>query len=94
MNAKPPRGHRMLAPPDSGSSSGLGRPNKPKLAEIASREEGRKQGQREGLRQAIELVCNQLGIMITEPRRIWIKSLDVAALQSLIRRLLADRRWP
>ena len=112
VDPKPPRGHRMLVPPDPGSSSTLGRPNKPKLAEIETtsraegirearregrregRKEGRVEGQREGLRQAIELICNQLGIQITEPRRIWLKSLDVTALQSLIDRLLADHRWP
>lgn len=68
----------------------------PRLAELeaASRREGRRKGREAGLRRSIDLVCARLEIPLSDEQRAQLEDLDAAALESLLDRLLAERRWP
>ncbi len=57
-------------------------------------DEGRKEGQEQGLRAAVRDLCDVLGIPLDEARETALDAMDVAALDALRARLKADRRWP
>ena len=58
------------------------------------REEGLERGREEGLRLGIEVLCDALGIEFAAERKHALKSLDAAALEALLAKLKAARRWP
>jgi hypothetical protein len=59
-----------------------------RLQEIKSRE------REQGLEQGLESVCRVLGIELTPERQAHVHSLDAKALQELLVRIEAERRWP
>ena len=58
------------------------------------REQGLVEGEKKGLREAIERMCGALGIELTPPRRAHVSALDAAALGTLLAHIGAERRWP
>lgn len=64
----------------------------PRLAqrEAATREQGLEEGRRE----AIEAVCEVLGIPLGPAEVGHVRALDAAGLESLLGAIKADRRWP
>ena len=59
-----------------------------------ARKEGLAEGRVEGIRLAIEALCDVLGIELTSQRMHELEALDPAGLQSLMTRLRALKRWP
>jgi len=57
-------------------------------------ERGLERGREEGLRLAIEVLCDALGIELSAERKQGLQTLDAAALQGLLAKLRAARRWP
>jgi hypothetical protein len=70
--------------------------NNPVLAEVTtrSRNDGLAQGRKEGLRRAIEVACDLLGIELTDERRDRLIKLDASGLEALLEQIQALRRWP
>jgi hypothetical protein len=65
--------------------------------ELKGKLEGKREGQREGessLRQAIEDLCELLGIELTDVRRAQLEALDLAALDAVRVALKQKRAWP
>jgi predicted transposase/invertase (TIGR01784 family) len=60
-------------------------------------EEGRRRAERhgyeEGLRQTVEVICDVLGIELTDERRHELANLDAAGLTALLARLGERRNW-
>jgi predicted transposase/invertase (TIGR01784 family) len=55
---------------------------------------GLRKGHAEGLRQAVESLCDVLDITLDDPRRARLRQSDIAALESLLSHVRAHRRWP
>lgn len=68
----------------------------PRLAqrEAAKHEQGLALGRNQGLREAIEAICEILGIALGPAETTHLQALDAAGLESLLGALKADRRWP
>jgi len=64
------------------------------LARREGKEEGRREDKEEGLRLGIEVLCGALGIELSVERRRVLQTLDAAALEALLAKLRAERRWP
>jgi predicted transposase/invertase (TIGR01784 family) len=64
------------------------------VAEKRGREDARRRGLEDGLRQSIEALCDALGIELTEPRRRELASLSVEELKALLARLGQSKSWP
>jgi predicted transposase/invertase (TIGR01784 family) len=56
--------------------------------------QGRTEGHAEGLRQAVESLCDVLDITLGESHRARLQQSDIAALESLLSYVRAHRRWP
>lgn len=52
------------------------------------------EGLARGVRMAIEVACDLLGIKITAKRRAKLDALDLPALEALLAHLRRERRWP
>jgi len=57
-------------------------------------QEGREQGLEQGLRLGIEALCDAFGIVLSAERKRDLQTLDAAALEALLAKLRAERRWP
>jgi predicted transposase/invertase (TIGR01784 family) len=57
-------------------------------------ERGREEGREDGLRLGIEVLCDALGIELSAERKQGLQILDAAALEGLLAKLKATRRWP
>ena len=57
-------------------------------------ERGRGQGLEQGLRLGIEALCGAFGIELSAERKRELQTLDAAALEALLAKLRAERRWP
>lgn len=60
----------------------------------AVRDEGRNEGERQGLVVALETACELLGIVIDERRRSAVVAADLATLARWVAALRATRAWP
>ncbi|AKF11354.1 hypothetical protein [Sandaracinus amylolyticus] len=56
--------------------------------------EGREEGRADGLRTAVRVLCDALGIAWTDGRERAIAALDAHALEALCARIQRERRWP
>jgi predicted transposase/invertase (TIGR01784 family) len=63
------------------------------VAERRGREEGLREGEQRGQRQAVEALCEVLGIELTDERRRELANLDGARLVALLARLRERRSW-
>jgi hypothetical protein len=68
----------------------------PRLAEreAAKHEQGLAQGHKRGLQQAIEAICEILGIALGHAEMTHLQTLDAASLETLLGEIKAQRRWP
>lgn len=58
------------------------------------RVEGKAEGRVDGLRVAVEVLCRAHGIEWSARRASTVSALDLDALEQLLARISADRRWP
>ena len=58
-----------------------------------STDDDAQEGEQRGLRQAVEALCDVLGIELTTARRDELATLDAAKLTMLLARLRERRRW-
>ena len=63
------------------------------LAHKQGKAEGRVEGKAEGRREAVEAICELLGVEITTERSAALAALDAAGLDRLLRSLRTNRRW-
>lgn len=59
-----------------------------------TRRESQAEGRRQGLVEAIEIVCEALGVELSAERRASLEVMDAAALKWLLARIQIERRWP
>lgn len=59
-----------------------------------TRRESQAEGRRQGLLEAIEIVCDALGLELSAERRASLGPMDAAALKWLLARIQVERRWP
>jgi predicted transposase/invertase (TIGR01784 family) len=57
------------------------------------REEGLREGEQRGLQQAVEALCDVLGLELTDERRRELTNLDAVGLAALLARLRERRSW-
>jgi hypothetical protein len=53
-----------------------------------------RQGEEKGLRRGIEALCEAFEVELTIDRMRQLQTLDPAALEALLAKLRATRRWP
>jgi hypothetical protein len=63
-------------------------------AQKSARAEGLREGKAEGVRAAIETVCELLDIELSAPRRAQLQGFDSEALEELLETLRRERHWP
>jgi hypothetical protein len=61
---------------------------------VEGRVEGKAEGRVEGLRVAVEVLCRAHAIDWSARRASTVNALDLEALEQLLARISADRRWP
>ncbi len=61
---------------------------------LEGKAEGKAEGRLEGLRVAVEVLCRAHGVEWDARRASVVSALDVEALEQLLARVSADRRWP
>jgi len=54
---------------------------------------GRAEGEAKGMRVAIEMACELLGVELTDARRAWLDAADAPALEERLAALRATKRW-